>query len=380
MRLGRADEALDLLLQCQQVFRATSDTKALGMVLSALADAEDARAHGDSTIGLERDALRYKYLSGDVPGIAASYHNLGNYLAVHARQPAAALASHLAAALIRALAESGGSGSVAAAAFRRELGPSVTPPADVPDLSRLIGDIPGTDLAGLIARLSPDQAAAEYALDQLVQAMNIQGSPPESAVSGPGSSSPGTASPGTASPGVSTPGFIKFTSIRPTSARVQDPVSSPVPVNQFVTILPQAYRRPPDRPNIAHVVTLQDSALFDSPPERHPKTRSHAPSGISGNSTRRPAPPGTTRQQRTDQPASCALDDDGRGAVGGTERVRWFAARPVIRYQPFVARLVGCPVACIGALCGRLPVVKPAHRGQSACALMRCRLPGRRPG
>jgi hypothetical protein len=264
LRLGRTEEAFDLLLQCQQSFRTASDAQALGMVLSALADAEDARAHGDSTIGLERDALRYKYLSGDVPGIAASYHNLGNYLAVHARQLAPALASHLAAALIRALVECGGSGSVAAAAAdRRELGASVTPPADLPDLFRLIGDIPGTGLADLIARLSPDQAAAEHALAQLVRAMNIQASPPESAVSGAGSSSPGTAS-----PGASTPGSTEFISVRPTAARVQDPVSSPIPVNQFATILPQADRRPPDRPNIVHEVTRQDSALFDSPPER----------------------------------------------------------------------------------------------------------------
>ena len=287
LRLGRADEAFDLLLQCQQVFRAASDTKALGMVLSALADAEDARAHGDSTIGLERDALRYKYLSGDVPGIAASYHNLGNYLAVHARQPAPALASHLAAALIRALADSGGSGSVAAAAAdRRELDASVTTPADLPGLSQLIGDIPGTDLADLIARLSPDQTAAEYALDLLVQAMNVQASPPESAVSGPGSSVPGTAR-----PGVSTPGAIEFISVRPRSARVQDLVSSPVSVNQFVTILPGADRRPADRPNIRHVVTRQDSALFDSPPERHSGTRSHAPvrEETCGSSSRLPA-------------------------------------------------------------------------------------------
>ena len=254
LRLGRADEAFDLLLQCQQVFRAAGDIKALGMVLSALADAEDARAHGDSTIDLERDALRYKYLSYDVPGIAASYHNLGNYLAMHARQPASALASHLAAALIRALAESGGSGSVAAAAAdQQELGASVTPPADLSDLTRLIGGIPGTDLADLIARLSPDQAAAEYALDQLVQATNIQASSPESAVSGPGCQRAGTAR-----PGLSTPGATEFISVRPRSSRVQDPVSSLLPVNQFVTILPQADRRPPDRPDIVHMVTRDE--------------------------------------------------------------------------------------------------------------------------
>jgi hypothetical protein len=107
LRLGRADEALHLLRECRQAFEDAHDIHALGTTLSALADAEDDRGHGDAAIRLERDALRYAYLAGGVAEIAYSYHNLGGYLRVHARQPALALASHLAAALIYALAETG---------------------------------------------------------------------------------------------------------------------------------------------------------------------------------------------------------------------------------------------------------------------------------
>ena len=53
--------------------------------------------------GWNATRLRYAYLAGDVEGIAIGYHNLGNYLAGHARQPAPAFASHLTSALICAL-------------------------------------------------------------------------------------------------------------------------------------------------------------------------------------------------------------------------------------------------------------------------------------
>jgi hypothetical protein len=110
-------------------------------------------AEGDAAIGLERDALRYKDLSGDVHGIAVGYHNLGNYLHHHARQPAPALASHL-AGLIHALAETGLADDSAGAAAEdlREFGSAAVPPRDVASLCADPGGIPGTDLPGLIAQ------------------------------------------------------------------------------------------------------------------------------------------------------------------------------------------------------------------------------------
>ena len=87
LRLGRTHEALDLLLDCRQVFKDANDTGALGKTLSALADTENERGHGEAAIRMERDALRYTYLAGDVLAITVSYHNLGSYLGRHARQP-----------------------------------------------------------------------------------------------------------------------------------------------------------------------------------------------------------------------------------------------------------------------------------------------------
>lgn len=177
LRLGRADQALALLQDCLQAFRDARDTAMIGKTLTALADTEDQRGHGDAAIRLERDALRYKYLAGDIPGISTSYRNHGNYLRRHARQPAQALASHLAAALIEVIIASDDDGlSIeAAAADLGELGSAAVLPGNVTELGRQLGDIPGTDLPGLIARLSPGLPDAEATLHDLIAQARAMG-------------------------------------------------------------------------------------------------------------------------------------------------------------------------------------------------------------
>lgn len=65
---GRTGQALNLLLDCLQVFHDTCDILGLGKTLSALADTEDQRGHGDAALRLARDALRCEYLAADVTG------------------------------------------------------------------------------------------------------------------------------------------------------------------------------------------------------------------------------------------------------------------------------------------------------------------------
>jgi hypothetical protein len=183
LRLGRTSEALALLLDCRQVFEDANDMEMLGKTLSALADAEDDRGHGAAAIQLEHDALRYKYLANDLDVIPASYHNLGNYLRRHARQPAAALASHLASGVVGRLIgiHDNPEPARAAAIELRILGAATTPVASVADLYRQLGDIPGTDLPGLIAKLSPDPETAEQTLrDLIAQARKLAAAPPRS--------------------------------------------------------------------------------------------------------------------------------------------------------------------------------------------------------
>jgi tetratricopeptide (TPR) repeat protein len=184
LRLGRTEEALAMLLKCRRVFQDAHDIQMLGKTLSALANAEDKRGRGDAAIRLQRDALHYKYLAGDVPSIAVSYHNLGISVR-RARQPVQALASHLAAAFLRTLAGVGGdhAGSAndsarAAALDLREFGTAAVPPRDVADLCGRLAGIPGTDLPRLIAALSPDPETAEQVLRGLItQAQELAAAP-----------------------------------------------------------------------------------------------------------------------------------------------------------------------------------------------------------
>ncbi len=174
LRLGRADEALALVQDCLQNFQDVHDTLMIGRTLAALGTIESERGHGEAAVRFARDALRYEYLAEDVTGIAASYHNHGTYLR-YLRQPASALASHLAAALIRTLIGIGGGQLGTAldsvrntASDLRELGTDAVPPTSLAALNRQLGDIPSTGLPGLIARLSPDPEAAEATLRSLV--------------------------------------------------------------------------------------------------------------------------------------------------------------------------------------------------------------------
>jgi hypothetical protein len=157
----------------------------IGSILGALSDVEDQRGHGEAALRLVRDALRHSYLGGDVEDIAVGYNTHGDYLRRHARQPAPALASHLAAALILTLTGIGGDNSSSArdsiqraAADLRELGTAAVPPAGVAELERQLGDLPGTDLPGLIQRLCPDAARAQQAFhDVAAQAQARAASP-----------------------------------------------------------------------------------------------------------------------------------------------------------------------------------------------------------
>jgi hypothetical protein len=161
----------------------------LGKTLSALADAEDKRGHGEAALRLERDALRYRYLAGDVAGIAISCHNLGNYLRRHRHQPAQVLASHVTAALIRTLIDADGihRSIDAAATDFRVFGSATGAPTSVADLDRQLGDIPGTDLPSLLAKLSPDPETAEQALHNLIaQAQELAAAPPAETSPDPG--------------------------------------------------------------------------------------------------------------------------------------------------------------------------------------------------
>ena len=179
LKLARLDEALALLLECRDAFEAGGDILMLGKALSALADIEDERGHGDIASSMEREALRYEYLTGDVSGILVSHSNLGTYLR-EVGNPSAGLGHHMASALIMAVAGSkipidpiGG-----AVADLRLLEDDAEMPDDLDQLCRRVGQVPGVDLARLLAVLAADLQIAESALQELIARIRARASSP----------------------------------------------------------------------------------------------------------------------------------------------------------------------------------------------------------
>jgi hypothetical protein len=181
LRLGRLNEAIELLMDCRQVFEDTHDIQGLGVVLSALADAEESRGHRDVATGLERDALRYKYLANHLDSIQGGHHNLGGYLRRGGRT-GEALAHHLAAALLCVVTGTAGAErSVTAAAEDLRMGGDSAVAADVAELCRVVGEVPGVDLGRLLAALTDPQAAENALRELTAQAQTLAAAPPPAA-------------------------------------------------------------------------------------------------------------------------------------------------------------------------------------------------------
>lgn len=168
--LGRGEEARQLLRDCRECFQEAGNHRMLGRTMGALASVEKAAGQPEAAIRLEHQALAYKYLANDIRGIADSYEHLGDYVG----RPRA-LACHLAAALIRALASPGAPRSLRRVAAALADGGSDRP-AGLAGLAHQLGDIPRTNLAGLIATLPATLDEADLTLRNLIdQAAGLAG-------------------------------------------------------------------------------------------------------------------------------------------------------------------------------------------------------------
>ena len=103
MRLGRLDDAEQLLAACQQVFEDNGDLDQLGNIFGARSDLEAERGNLAASLAFQKTAIRYHYLYRDPQDIAADHNNLASALRTAGVDPAAQRAHRLAAAMIRQL-------------------------------------------------------------------------------------------------------------------------------------------------------------------------------------------------------------------------------------------------------------------------------------
>jgi tetratricopeptide (TPR) repeat protein len=169
IRLGRLEEALDVLRECRKAFESAHNVHMLGKVLGALADVEDRRGHHQIAADLAFDALRYAYLAGHADSIQVDHHNVGIFCRL-AGQLNQALAHHLAAALIGAVTGRGDNGGSLkeAAADLRAIGDTAAIPADVAELCRHVAEVPGVRLDRLLATPGRDSQTIQLELDKVI--------------------------------------------------------------------------------------------------------------------------------------------------------------------------------------------------------------------
>jgi tetratricopeptide (TPR) repeat protein len=173
LRLGRLEEARDLLSRCRAVFETTNNIPMLGRTISALADVEETFGNLDQAIALETDALRLTYLAADPYIIGSSHHHLADCLD-RCGEPQQALAHQLAAAIIAFQIGSGQLSSSLQALARLLTTRAVTAPKTFSEVCQFVDRIEGVRLADIITRLPQrardGQAAMTEVLDLATQA------------------------------------------------------------------------------------------------------------------------------------------------------------------------------------------------------------------
>ena len=166
----RVVEARELLIDCRQVFEQAGDLACMGKTLSALADVEDKLGHLERAVDLEREALRFKYAAADPETVAVSHHNLANYLQNGGADPLLVGAHRIAASVIAAAIGSEGYLPIWLTALGQLLAAtSDRVPRSFPLVSALVGEVPGVDLVGLLARL-PGQGDPDAAVQAVITA------------------------------------------------------------------------------------------------------------------------------------------------------------------------------------------------------------------
>jgi tetratricopeptide (TPR) repeat protein len=168
LRLGRAEEAEEVLRQCQAVFEDTEDIVLLGEVFRQRAEVRNALGRPDDALTMAQAALRYSYQSPNPSALADGHDAVARYLAANGHPAHACLAHRTAAIVLRAaVAHAEGGNTIVDLSDLLKYGPDLIP-RTLRDLVETVQQMPGVQLDLVLRFLVPDDADRDELFDRAV--------------------------------------------------------------------------------------------------------------------------------------------------------------------------------------------------------------------
>ncbi|HEX4167152.1 MAG TPA: NB-ARC domain-containing protein [Bryobacteraceae bacterium] len=170
LALQRYKEARSLLIRCLDVVKSEGSSGGLGKMYSALAELEGHLERREEAIHFESIALFYRYVDGSPGECAISHFNLGSYCLAADENVHAAVAHHLAAAIILYQTDSGNQ-TQALWAMKQHLGlPGKSAlPSNFEELCTIVQQTEGVRFRELFSSLPQRAASGDEAIQKVLE-------------------------------------------------------------------------------------------------------------------------------------------------------------------------------------------------------------------
>jgi tetratricopeptide (TPR) repeat protein len=167
-RLGRAEEAEDVLRHCQAVFEEAEDFVLLGQVFLQRAEIQAGLGRADDALTMARAALRYSYEGSDPSALAGVHDAVAHYLHAAGEHTRVSFAHRAAAMLLRAAtAHAAGGATVVDRSDVIEHGVELLP-GTLAELVETVGRTPGVRLDAVLDVLVPDEDEREVLFETFI--------------------------------------------------------------------------------------------------------------------------------------------------------------------------------------------------------------------
>jgi WD40 repeat protein/tetratricopeptide (TPR) repeat protein len=167
-RLGRVEEAEDVLRHCQAIFEDAADIVLLGEVFRQRAEVRSALGRPDDALTMAQAALRYSYQSPNPDALAGGHDTVARYLAANGHPARVCLAHRTAAIVLRAaVAHAEGGHTAVDLSDLLEYGPDLIP-RTLGDLIETVEQLPGVRLDLVLRFLVSDDADRDALFDRVV--------------------------------------------------------------------------------------------------------------------------------------------------------------------------------------------------------------------